>query len=381
MSETTVIGEEEMANLPAVVAHEAIVARDEISVEEAVAQKDKILELMKLVMTEGIHYGKIKGISKPTLLKPGAEAINVALRLAPDYDSVETYDGDHLTVKAKCRLLHITSGLFVAAGEGLCSSRESKYAYRQGKRVCPDCHAEAIVKSNRKNAFFCIRDEGGCGHRFAFNTDQGAALEAQDVGRVPNPDLPDQWNTVLKMADKRALVAAVLNGTAASDVFTQDAEDQPQAAAAVPEDVEPQVRRQEGPPPVPIPKSWEELEHLVKSSADNVEEAWALFRAFIRSATFHLFGEIDIEPLTKDQRDTLWQKAAGAGVYLVENAQPEGPFTFHTEGTIRAAWRYILKTDDPLPIPDYVAPEPPGEVDPETEQLAREAFAEREEGA
>lgn len=113
---------------------------------------------------------------------------------------------------------------------------------------------------------------------------------------------------------------------------------------------------------------------MVKA-ADNPEEAWQLFRAFIRAATFHLFGEVETESLSKDQRDTLWQKAAGAAVYLVENAQPEGPFTFHTEGTIRAAWRYILKTDDPLPIPDYQPPEPEGEVDPETERLAREAFA------
>ena len=371
MSEMTTIGaevEQQMANLPAVVAHEAIVARDEISVEEAAAQKAKILELMKLVMQEGIHYGKIKGIAKPTLLKPGAEAINVALRLAPDYDSTETYDGDHLTVKAKCRLSHITSGLFIAAGEGLCSSREAKYAYRQGKRTCPDCGADAIVKSNRKNAFFCIRDEGGCGHRFAFKTEQAEGIEAQDTSRVPNPDLPDTWNTVLKMADKRALVAAVLNGTAASDVFTQDAEDQPQTTT----EPEPQARRQERPPPVNVPKSWEEIEHLVRG-ADNPEEAWALFRAFIRAATYHLFGEVETESLDKQQRDTLWQKAAGATVWLVENTEHEGPFRFYDESWQRRAWAAVLD-GAVLPIPDYQPPEPEGEVDPETERLAREAF-------
>ena len=35
----------------------------------------------------------------------------------------------------------------------------------------------------------------------------------------------DYYNTVIKMADKRAIVAAVLYSTAASDTFTQDIED------------------------------------------------------------------------------------------------------------------------------------------------------------
>jgi hypothetical protein len=42
---------------------------------------------------------------------------------------------------------------------------------------------------------------------------------------VANPDLPDTHNTVLKMSNKRALVAAVLNVTAASEIFTQDVAD------------------------------------------------------------------------------------------------------------------------------------------------------------
>jgi hypothetical protein len=47
----------------------------------------------------------------------------------------------------------------------------------------------------------------------------------QEVGEIENPDLPDLWNTVLKMAEKRARVDAVLAVTGASALFTQDAED------------------------------------------------------------------------------------------------------------------------------------------------------------
>jgi hypothetical protein len=51
---------------------------------------------------------------------------------------------------------------------------------------------------------------------------------------MENPDLADQWNTVIKMACKRALVAGALNATGASDVFTQDVEDQPDAGEGTP---------------------------------------------------------------------------------------------------------------------------------------------------
>ncbi len=45
------------------------------------------------------------------------------------------------------------------------------------------------------------------------------------IVRAENPDPADQYNTVLKMAKKRALVDAVLTATAASDCFAQDLED------------------------------------------------------------------------------------------------------------------------------------------------------------
>jgi hypothetical protein len=40
--------------------------------------------------------------------------------------------------------------------------------------------------------------------------------------RVDHPDIADMYNTVLKMAKKRAYVDGILSATAASDCFTQD---------------------------------------------------------------------------------------------------------------------------------------------------------------
>lgn len=235
-----VVDEEEVAaarNLPAVRASEAMVARDEITPDDVVAQHAKIEQVMQAVMKDGMHYGKVPGVSKPTLLKPGAEVLAVTFRLAPSYESQRTYhDGGHLTVVSKVTLTHIPTGLVLGEGEGLCTTYEKKYAYRGEGRTCPSCGAAAIKKSkyppregdypgaSKSDApgWFCFAKLGGCGVNFAA-TDP--AITEQETGKVPNPDLPDSWNTVLKMANKRGLVAAVLNVTGASDVFTQDVED------------------------------------------------------------------------------------------------------------------------------------------------------------
>jgi len=162
---------------------QALAYRHELTLEEIVSQAKKITDVIRTAMEEGVHYGRIQGTQKPTLLKPGAEKLCLLFRLDPQYQSVETFSGEHLSVKSVCTLWHIPTGQRFGSGEGSCSTLESKYAWRW--------------------------------------RGQGPTRE-----RVPNPDLADQYNTVLKMANKRALVAAVLNCTAASDVFTQDLEDE-----------------------------------------------------------------------------------------------------------------------------------------------------------
>lgn len=236
---------EEVRQLPAVRMSEAVVARGEITVDELLAQASKIQDVMSKAMKKGVHYGDIPGINKPTLLKPGAELLNVLLRLSPSYKSEKIFqEGGHLTVISNCTLTHIPTGLVIAEGEGLCSTREAKYAYRQGGRTCPACGMVGSIKRSKyppregdypgaqksdAPGWYCHSKVGGCGANFAANDD--VILAQPDIARIDNPDLPDTWNTVLKMSDKRALVAAVLNGTGASDVFTQDVEDQGKTAA------------------------------------------------------------------------------------------------------------------------------------------------------
>lgn len=197
--------------------------RSELTVTELVGQVKLIQEAMKVAMKDGEHFGVIPGTDKPTLLKPGAEKLCLLFRLDPEYDTNERFaDDGHYTVTAKCLLYHIPTGNRVASGQGLCSTKESKYAFRNAQPSCPDCGEATIFKSKHKPEFYCWKKKGGCGATFPLDNDR---IASQKTGRVDNENLPDTYNTVLKMACKRALVAAVLNGTAASDIFTQDLDD------------------------------------------------------------------------------------------------------------------------------------------------------------
>ena len=196
-----------------------------LSVAQIKQQVQTIQQVMEGVMKDGTHYGKIPGCGdKPVLLKSGAEKLCMTFRLDPEYDITSERDGDHLTITSKCTLHYIPNGARMGSGMGSCSSRETKYAYRSAVRKCPACGAEAIIKGKTEygGGWLCFGRKGGCGAKFS---DGDAAIEGQKMGRVPNEDVADQYNTVLKMANKRSLVAAVLNVTAASDIFDQDLDD------------------------------------------------------------------------------------------------------------------------------------------------------------
>lgn len=195
------------------------------TVQEIQARADLIDACKAQAMKPGVHYGIIPGTgSKPTLLKPGAEKLDVLFQLRPEFtDSEEREPDGHLTITSYCTLVHIPTGdALVKDASGSCSTHESKYAWRKGERTCPECGQPAILKSKHDPEWFCWNKRGGCGSKFDI---MDPRIVNQVTGRIPNPDLPDQWNTVRKMSQKRAHIAATLAATAASDVFTQDLED------------------------------------------------------------------------------------------------------------------------------------------------------------
>jgi hypothetical protein len=210
----------------------------EMTIEDLVAQVRKIQGAIQAVMIENEHYGAIPGTSprkgpdgkplppKMVLLKPGAEKLCLLFRLAPDYVIQNRVDDPGFIYReVKCILTHIPTGNIMGAGIGSCSSREEKYGFRRAQRSCPKCGKEAILKSrNEGEGYFYWKKKDGCGATFPLGD---ASIEKQEVGKVANENIWDSENTISKMAQKRALVAAVLNATAASDSFTQDVEDLP----------------------------------------------------------------------------------------------------------------------------------------------------------
>lgn len=171
----------------------AIVPREEITIdsitpEQITHQMSLIKQVMEQNMEKGHDYGVIPGTkgNKPTLLKPGAEKLCKLFFLAPTYAEKETDLGNgHKDCSYICSITQIHTGRVWGEGIGSCSTMESKYRYR--------------------------KDFSG-------------------KGRVENPDIADQWNTVRKMGKKRAFVDAILTVTAASAIFTQDVGDDDDAA-------------------------------------------------------------------------------------------------------------------------------------------------------
>lgn len=198
----------------------------ELSVDQVIQRVQKVQEITKKVMKEGTHFGRIPGAGdRLVLLKPGAQILLTTFMLAPSFEVRQEWDGPHLTVTSICTLRHIPTGNIVGSATAMCSTREAKYGYRAAARKCPQCGAEAIIKGKAEygGGWICFGRKGGCGAKF---TDDDAAITGQTTGRVDNPDLADTYNTVVKMSNKRAMNDAILNATSASDIFTQDVEEQ-----------------------------------------------------------------------------------------------------------------------------------------------------------
>lgn len=172
-----------------------------LTANAVVARVRLIQEVMGKVMKENTHYGIIPGCAKPSLWKPGAEQLLVTFRIAPDEPRVEDLSTPDC-IRYRVTRVGRSNGNVVAAGIGECSSDEDKYKWRS-----PVCEAEYEATPEDRR-------------RLKFKRDGTSFKQIRT-----NP--ADVGNTILKMADKRAVIAMTLLATAASDIFTQDLEDLP----------------------------------------------------------------------------------------------------------------------------------------------------------
>lgn len=202
-----------------------------VSVKDALYAYQAKKELIDGIMKPNVDYGIIPGTSKNTLLKAGAEKATSFFGLSArfkDAVAVEDFTGkDHdgeafFFYRRTCELWR--GDYLIASVDGSCNSFEKKYRWRGGERVCPQCGRATIIKGKQEygGGWLCFAKRGGCGAKFA---DNDQSIIGQEIGQVKNPDVADLANTILKMADKRALVAATLIATGLSEYFTQDIED------------------------------------------------------------------------------------------------------------------------------------------------------------
>lgn len=176
--------------------------------------KQRIAQLQQFAkeyMVPGEDYGIIEGTgSKPTLLKPGAEKLCDVYGLSAGEAQIEFTRDDtkhptYIAYRISLPLISRMDGTIIMVGVGSCNSWEKKYRWRWvfDNELPPGMSTEGLKEKH--------------------GTGRNGKPYVQY--RVPNDEIDDIDNTLLKMAKKRALIDAVLSATRSSALFTQDIED------------------------------------------------------------------------------------------------------------------------------------------------------------
>lgn len=148
-----------------------------LSPEAAKQMVVQVHDIQRNVMREGVDYMTIRGTNKPSLLKPGAETLQRVFGLGVEFTRTDYERADGVLFAAyKCR----------------------------------------VTRTMPTGAVVTVAECEGC-----------AGNDEQKWRKAP-------LNTIMKMAQKRAYVGAILLATGASDLFTQDVEDMEQAKPAAP---------------------------------------------------------------------------------------------------------------------------------------------------
>ena len=148
-----------------------------MSLKQVTDRVNMVHSILEKVMKNGTHFGTVPGCgSRKVLFKPGADLLAMTFRLVPSF-AVETTNlpNDHREFSVTCKM-SAPDGSLLGQGVGSASTMEKKYRYRRSE----------------------------------FNE------------KIENEDIADVYNTVLKMAKKRAHIDATLTVTGAADIFTQD---------------------------------------------------------------------------------------------------------------------------------------------------------------
>lgn len=237
-------------------------AQDAVTI--AVQMREIVMAVSGAVLRDGVDFGIIPGTGKPgeekkVLMKPGAERLCSAFKLSPVFavvSQLEDWERGVFFYRYECSLVHRETGECWGRGIGSCNSQENKYGWRWTS--APPSHLDSsslMTRSGVIQEFKFAIDKGettgayqkpaeywetwrsaindGSARRVpadkARKNKKGEVMETWEMGgveyRVPNPDIFDLVNTIDKMAQKRALIAATLIAVNASEFYTQDVDD------------------------------------------------------------------------------------------------------------------------------------------------------------
>ena len=273
-----------------------------MSPKDAAERYEQIKWYYENVMTEGIDYGRVPGVDKPFLFKPGAQGLCTFFGYVPQFEiteEIEDWTGERHSGEPlfyyRYRCVLWKDDARVGEGVGSANSWESKYRYRwlpeEYAKERPD-FATLPKRGGKRTLFefdFALNKRETSGkygkpaeywERFdqAIQTGEarptvrktksgdrkGYELVVDETQyRIPNDGFPDVINTTQKQGTKRAYIEATLSATGASRFFSQDEDavkammdfnPQPYAPPAVADDAPP-IQKDDERKPAPEPGS------------------------------------------------------------------------------------------------------------------------------
>jgi hypothetical protein len=229
-------------------------------IEQAKGWYDEFVLFSKSILKKDLDFGEIPGTNKPTLYKAGAEKLRFVYGLGVEMeciDKVLDLDRPFIKYTYRCTIVSKASQK-VAQCEGSCNSLEPKFGYLwKTKEEIPESYdlsklpakttgkkisemAFAINKAETTGQYgkpleywakWAKAIENGTAKKITRKTKTGREMDAYELNesvtvyRILNPDVIGVDNTLMKMAQKRSFVGAMLLATGASEFFTQDVED------------------------------------------------------------------------------------------------------------------------------------------------------------
>lgn len=226
---------------------------------EAQAWYNEFVTFSKSILKMDLDYGVIPGTPKPSLYKPGAEKLRLVYGLSSEQECIEKtadLDRPYIDYTYRCTI-KTKQGQILAQCDGSCNSMEPKFGYtwKTIDKLPGDTDVSKLPsKLSRKKITefdFAIRKAETTGpygkpqehwdkwrsaiqsgtatkhfvQRFGKGLDEWQMDETVTLYRIVNPNVVSLKNTILKMAQKRAFVGAILVATGASEFYTQDIED------------------------------------------------------------------------------------------------------------------------------------------------------------